>query len=85
MNGTPLLRIAALLASLQFLGLASGFVASAQASWRYLGYFQTGISWGHLVVQHKFTCTTQSHGTYVYYSKYSNYAQAAAEAAKRCK
>jgi hypothetical protein len=85
MNRKLLIRIAALCAFLQWLSLVPGLVAPASAGWTYLGYFWTGTSWGHLVVQYKFTCATQSHGTYEYYSKYNNYPQAAAEATKRCK
>ena len=85
MNRNPVIRIAAILALLQCLSLVPGFAASANAAWAYLGYFQTGTSWGHLVRQYKFACATQSHGTYVYYSRYSKFAEASADATKRCK
>ena len=78
-------RIAAILALTQSLDLVPGIAAPARAGWTYLGYFQTGTSWGHLVRQHKFACATQSHGTYVYFSRYGNFAQATTDATKRCK
>ena len=80
-----LLRIVVLLVFLLGLELTPGFVPSANAAWVYLGLFQVGISWGHIVQKHKFRCRTSKHGTYVYYSRYANLAHAKADATKRCK
>jgi hypothetical protein len=81
MTGKSIRRIAVLLALLQ----CPGFIASASAKWTYLGLYQTGTSWGFLVRQYKFACATEARGTYVYFSQYSDYAQATADATKRCK
>ena len=78
-------RTLVLLMFLQVLAMTPGFVPTASASWTYLGLFQVGISWGHIVRKHKFRCQTSKHGTYVYYSRYGGLAQAKADATKRCK
>jgi hypothetical protein len=85
MISRSLRRIAVLLALLQCPWLVPGFAASADAGWTYLGLYQTGTSWGFLVRQYKFACATESRGNYVYFSQYRDYAQATADATKRCK